>query len=404
MNKNKLSLFVKIGIFNLTIVAMIGTLMRYKIGFDFPYLDQKYLLHGHSHFAFAGWVTHILFTLLVAFLNQQNIYKKMYDKLIWANLLCAYGMLISFIIQGYGGISIGFSSASIIVNFIFAFQYFDSLRSMPDSHPSKNWFKAALIFNVLSSIGTFYLAYMMATNNINQHAYLGSVYFYLHFQYSGWFFFAIIGLLLSKLKYFYSFSYNPNLFKFFFAACIPAYFLSILWAHLPWYIYIFPVIAVILQLMGISILLKLLKKMWPEIKEKWSYHIRLLLGLSLLALIIKLSLQAGSIFPEISKMAFGFRSIVIAYLHLVLLGFTTLFLLGFLLQSGYISKTKSALTALVLFIIGVFGNEFILMIQGIASFGYVLIPYLNELLLFVSLLMFISLVWLIITMKNSMKI
>jgi len=123
-----------------------------------------------------------------------------------------------------------------------------------------------------------------------------------------------------------------------------------------------------------------------------------------LALIIKLSLQAGSIFPEISKMAFGFRSIVIAYLHLVLLGFTTLFLLGFLLQSGYISKTKSALTALVLFIIGVFGNEFILMIQGIASFGYVLIPYLNELLLFVSLLMFISLVWLIITMKNSMKI
>ena len=73
MNKNKLSLFVKIGIFNLTIVAMIGTLMRYKIGFDFPYLDQKYLLHGHSHFAFAGWVTHILFTLLVAFLNQQNI-------------------------------------------------------------------------------------------------------------------------------------------------------------------------------------------------------------------------------------------------------------------------------------------------------------------------------------------
>ena len=144
--------------------------------------------------------------------------------------------------------------------------------------------------------------------------------------------------------------------------------------------------------------------MWPEIKEKWSYHIRLLLGLSLLALIIKLSLQAGSIFPEISKMAFGFRSIVIAYLHLVLLGFTTLFLLGFLLQSGYISKTKSALTALVLFIIGVFGNEFILMIQGIASFGYVLIPYLNELLLFVSLLMFISLVWLIITMKNSMKI
>ena len=65
---------------------------------------------------------------------------------------------------------------------------------------------------------------------------------------------------------------------------------------------------------------------------------------------------------------------------------------------------KSSLTALILFIIGVFGNEFILMVQGVASFGYVLIPYLNELLLLVSLLMFISLVWLIITLKNSLKI
>ena len=56
MNKNKLSLFVKIGIFNLTIVAMIGTLMRYKIGFDFPYLDHllvgspTFYLHYWSHF------------------------------------------------------------------------------------------------------------------------------------------------------------------------------------------------------------------------------------------------------------------------------------------------------------------------------------------------------------------
>ncbi|MBK8886486.1 MAG: hypothetical protein IPN46_08000 [Saprospiraceae bacterium] len=85
--------------------------MRYKIGFDFPYLDQKYLLHGHSHFAFAGWVTHILFTLLVAFLNQQNIYNKMYDKLIWANHCSSWHVDFLFIIQGYGGISIGFSSA-----------------------------------------------------------------------------------------------------------------------------------------------------------------------------------------------------------------------------------------------------------------------------------------------------
>ncbi|MBK6785179.1 MAG: hypothetical protein IPG79_16570 [Saprospiraceae bacterium] len=96
---------------------------------------------------------------------------------------------------------------------------------------------------------------------------------------------------------------------------------------------------------------------------------------------IKILLQTGSIFPEISKLAFGFRSIVIAYLHLVLLAFTTLYLLGYLLWNGFISHHKTAVLALIMFCGGVFANEFVLMIQGIASFGYILIPHLNETLL-----------------------
>jgi hypothetical protein len=119
------------------------------------------------------------------------------------------------------------------------------------------------------------------------------------------------------------------------------------------------------------------------------------LSLALIALIIKILLQTGSIFPEVSKLAFGFRSIVIAYLHLVLLGFTTLFLLGYMLLEGYISHHKKAIMALVLFSIGVFGNEFVLMVQGVASFGYVLIPYINETLFAVSLFMFFSLIGLV---------
>jgi hypothetical protein len=110
-----------------------------------------------------------------------------------------------------------------------------------------------------------------------------------------------------------------------------------------------------------------------------------------MALIIKLILQAGSLFPEISKLAFGFRSIVIAYLHLVLLGITTLFLLGFMLMQGYIPQVKLAIWGLLLFCVGVFANELILMVQGVASFAYILIPYTNEMLLGVSIFMLFSL-------------
>jgi hypothetical protein len=400
MEESRKDFFIKAGIINLTLVALIGALMRYKIGFEFPYLSQKNLLHAHSHFAFVGWVTHILFTLMVLFLRNHIKNKVIYDRLLIANLICAYGMLVSFTIQGYGAISITFSTLSIFIGYGYSYFYIKDLTNLPD-HPSKNWFKAALLFNVLSSLGTFYLAYMMVSKNIDQHAYLGSVYFYLHFQYSGWFFFAIMGLILDKFSELSTFSYNSKLFKTFFIACIPAYFLSILWANLPWYLYIFPVVAVLLQLWGLSILIKKVMTHLSQIKSIWPKKVLWLLGLAFFALIIKLLLQAGSVFPEISKLAFGFRSIVIAYLHLVLLAFTTLFLLGYMLLNKHISHNKISVTSLIVFSIGVFANEFVLMLQGVASFVYILVPYLNEVLFGVSLVMLFSLILLAFSSKKA---
>mgnify|MGYP001159266729 CR=1 FL=1 len=400
MEQSKKDFFIKAGIINLTIVALVGALMRYKIGFEFPFFSQKNLLHAHSHYAFSGWVTHILYTLMVLFLRNHIKNQTVYFRLLLANLLCAAGMLISFTLQGYGAVSITFSTLSIVIGYGFAYHYIKDLMNMPD-HPSKDWFKAALLFNVLSSLGTFYLAYMMVTKNINQHAYLGSVYFYLHFQYSGWFFFAIIGLIMDKFSEFPSFSYDSKLFKTFFIACIPAYFLSILWAKLPWYLYILPVAAVLLQLWGLSLIVKKVMSHRGHIRTTWPKSVQWLLGLAFFALIIKLLLQAGSVFPEISKLAFGFRSIVIAYLHLVLLAFTTLFLLGYLLLNNYISQNKVAVMSLIVFSIGVFANELVLMVQGVASFVYVLIPYLNETLFGISLVMLSSLLLLLFYYKKA---
>ena len=101
---------------NLLIVAFIGVILRYKIAFLLPFIDQKYLLHGHSHFAFAGWVTQVMMVLLVQYLSQykgEDIFKK-YRWFLYGNLVTAYGMLIFFPLQGYGAGSISFSTLSII--------------------------------------------------------------------------------------------------------------------------------------------------------------------------------------------------------------------------------------------------------------------------------------------------
>ena len=125
----KCNFWLKFSLINLLIVALLGLLMRYKIGFEFPFLDQKHLQHSHSHFAFTGWISHTLMVLMILFLENKtkhtaNVLTDKYTKILTANLICAYGMLVSFIIQGYGLISIIFSTASLFVACVFAYFYF----------------------------------------------------------------------------------------------------------------------------------------------------------------------------------------------------------------------------------------------------------------------------------------
>lgn len=107
----------------------------------------------------------------------------------------------------------------------------------------------------------------------------------------------------------------------------------------------------------------------------------------------KFLLQLGSTVPAISKLAFGFRPIVIAYLHLILLAIISLFLLFYIYVNDFIAVNKKTVLGLVLFSIGVVLNEVVLGIQGIASLSYTLIPNINEALFGIAILLFASILW-----------
>ena len=378
--------WLKISIINLLLVAVLGLLMRYKIGFEFPFLDQKHLQHSHSHFAFSGWISHTLMVLMIGFLEKRiNItdtqFIKKYNFLLIANLICSYGMLISFILQGYGLISILFSTFSIVIACVFTYLYFKDLKLISEEDLSKNWFKASLFFNVLSSLGTFALAYMMVSKNIQQNEYLSSIYFYLHFQYNGWFFFACMGLLISflQLKKAENLFFNKT-FWLFFVSCIPAYFLSTLWLKLPTWIYVLTLLSALVQTITWFKFLYVIIKLKNNFLEKYPLVLRYILFFVGVALSLKFILQLGSTIPALSQLAFGFRPIVIAYLHLVLLAIISLFLLFYIYVNQLITFNKKVKNGIIIFTIGVLLNEIILAIQGIASFSYTLIPFVNEML------------------------
>jgi hypothetical protein len=395
--------WLKISLINLCFVAALGVLMRYKIGFEFPYLDQKHLQHSHSHFAFTGWLGHTLMVLMVYFIQTKiaDFQGNKYKKIIIANLICSYGMLVSFIIEGYGLVSITLSTASIFVSYIFAYRFIKDLKLLDDDLLAKSWFKAALFFSVISSLGTFYLAYMMASKNVVQDWYLSSIYYYLHFQYNGWFFFACMGFAFGFLNLRKSeHSFYETSFKLFAISCVPAYFLSTLWLDLPLWIYVITVIAAIIQVFVWFKLLPILLKTRKNILENYSPLLRYILLFVSFALSIKLLLQLGSTVTSISNLAFEFRPIVIAYLHLVLLAIITLFLLFYIYSNHLIIINKKIKYGILLFSIGVLLNEVVLAVQGLAALSYTTIPFVNEILFGVAILLFIGIV---ITARYSIK-
>ena len=386
-----LSRWLTISFLNLLLVASLGVVLRYKIAFYLPFIQQKFVLHSHSHFAFSGWITQTLMVLLVHWLSLKNgemVFKK-YRWLLYANLITAYGMLVSFIIQGYAFFSISFSTLSIFVSYFFAVYYWKDLTRMNEKKVSHSWFKVALAFSVISSIGTFGLVYMMVAKIMDQNWYLLSIYFFLHFQYNGWFFFAGMGLLVSKLEKINTAVKNLKIvFQLFCFAGIPAYFLSALWLPLPSIIYGSAIAAVISQLAGWALMVKVFIKNKIFISQHFSKYGKTLFLLSAIAFSIKLLLQAGSVHPALSQLAYGFMPIVIGYLHLILLAVTSIFIIGYIVSFELVPVTKKLITGVFIFVAGVIINELLLMVQGVAALTYNGIPYINILLLIAAIILF----------------
>lgn len=390
--------WLRISLLCLSLVALWGAMMRYKIIYSFPLFEQNNLLHAHSHFAFSGWVSHILYVGLTAILSKYLDPSKQnkYHWLIFLNLVSAFGMLIAFSLQGYKAISITFSTLSVIVAALFTMFYILDSKHFPADHPSKQWAIFGLIFNVLSIAGPFSLAFLMVSKNPSHVLYQGSIYYYLHFQYNGWFLFGTIALIIDSL----SFKLNTlsTYCKPLALTVIPAYFLSMLWANLPTWLYGISIVVGFAQVVICFLMLKEFLPIFLKSHQKLNLK-KILWSLIIFSITLKIILQSLILIPQLGDFVYANRAIVIAYLHLALLGVFSLYILTYLFQNQLLPPTKYVKIFISIFLLGIALNEIILIDQSLTH----IFSYTNELLLIAAILLLFGSLSLFIQQEKNRK-
>jgi hypothetical protein len=401
--------WLKIALLNFLIVALLGLFLRWFMVLPPAGFSYKNLLHAHSHAAILGWLFSAFFVALTgAYLPEAIGRGKRYQWQFWLGQLAVLGMLLSFPVQGYGLYSIAFTTLHILVSYWFIGQFLADARqhglAASYHNTSFRFIKGALFFLALSTLGPWSLGPVMAAGGSGSPLYFNAIYFYLHFQYNGWLSFAALGLLFWLLEHHRLAFSRPQalvVFRLFFWACLPAFLLSVLWMKPPVFVYWLAGLAALVQMAGLALLLRLLYQNRNAITGLLSGMGRILFFLSVAALVLKAGMQLASAIPFVADLAYAIRNFIIGYLHLVLIGFISLFLFAFFMQQGQLNAARRrSRWGLGVFITGFVLSEGLLFVQGLFFWlNWGLVPEYFRLLFWVStllpagLLLFISGQW-----------
>lgn len=348
--------YIRVPLLFLFIGSVLGVLLRWQFIHPTPGVNYTFFLHGHSHIMFLGWIFNVLYIAFCHYYIPKTAYS--FFKILFITLqVLVTGMMISFPLQGYGFYSILFSTLHTFCAFIFIIRFFQETKHITSL---SCWFaRFALIFFFISAAGPFALAYLMASGMSHTNGYYFSIYFYLHFQYNGFFLFGILSLffaLLDQHKIFVSHSQAKAFGWLLAIACIPGYLLSILWAKPGLTFNILGGIAAFIQFVALYILIHLLRENRTAIRKTLSKSSVYILSIVLFAFILKLVLQASTAFPAIAQLAYQLRPVVIAYLHLVMVGIISVFILVWLIERDLLNNT-SAKQIMILFLLSFTGME-----------------------------------------------
>lgn len=378
---------------NLSIVALLGVTLRTKQLFPLGFIDYKNFLSAHSHFAFGGWVTLALMLLFIDnLLTQEQQQKQIYQWMLWGIEITSVGMLITFPYKGYALFSIIFSTLFIFFTYGFSWAFIRDIRQTKNERPVILLSVVALLCLVLSSIGPFTLAYIIAAHTGNATLYRDSIYTYLHFQYNGFFTLSVFALLFNATRLTLDDAQKKKIKIFATLLCIsvlPSLFLSLLWHAFNVYIRAIAIAGCALTLLTVASFLTFAGS--SNLYAVYNTSLaRTLLKLSMASFILKMVLQMGTIIPSLGDAVFGLRPIIIGFLHLVFLGLVSFYIISNFLENSIFPAGRQSNRAVAFFAFAVIVNEGILLADGLGRLFYFTHPVYAWLLWIAAIMLFIG--------------
>ncbi len=363
--------WINLSLLNLCIVALLGMVLRSKILFALPFINYNHLLEAHSHFAFGGWVTLILMVLFIYELLPESVSQRpVYQWLLGSIATCAWGMLSAFAALGYSTISIILSLCFVLLTYLFGVIFIRDILSTKLVSCVKLLAVSSILYLILSSSGVIIITYIYFTKSFDAILYRDSLFTYLHFQYNGFFTLAIFALFFNLIDNRTSVKAKRNIYRFSVALCIsiiPSLFLSYLWQDPILWLRIIAIIGSALMILCFYFFIICALSLRTNYNEEKPV-LRFLVCISLGSFMLKIFLQSFTIFPVIGDAIFGNRPIIMGFLHLVFLGFVTLFILAYFIKTGLLnSQIKWTGTAVIVFAGAVILNEVFLISQGFAA-------------------------------------
>ncbi len=385
------------------VAALLGTLLRSFPLVEMP-INYKFFVHTHSHIALLGWVYVALTTLIYRLFVQSPLKDRKYGRIFWFTQLTLVGMLFTFPFTGYALFSIVFSTLFLFASYWFFWFFTKHVKRAFKKTNAYRCIKAALWYLVISSIGPWALGVIMGTWGAESVWYRLAIYFYLHFLYNGWMIMALFGLFFYLLEQrqieicrrrFQNFFWGFNL------GIILTFFLSTLFTGPPLILFILGGVGGVLQLFAFVLLLRIFVPLRNKIRlflSTWQWNA---LKTVAVLLLVKMGLQLLTAFPYFASLAATYLDFTIGYLHWTFLGVITLALF-FLLD--YFKLMRITGKGYGLFLSGFVITEILIFYKGIAAWqGFALFDGYFELLAGASLLIPMSLIWMLIGSRKTYK-